>query len=51
MYQHDLSTKALDKRLANVVQECVSLVGVDVNTASVDVLRHVAGTVSCARLA
>ena len=45
MYQHDLSTKLLDARLASVVQECVSLVGIDVNTASVHALRHVAGMV------
>lgn len=34
MYQHDLPKKQLEQALDEVVIECVSFVGVDLNTAS-----------------
>ncbi|XP_075216593.1 S1 RNA-binding domain-containing protein 1 [Lycorma delicatula] len=43
MYQHDVSEKQLSSTLDEVVSECVSFVGVDINTASHTVLRRVAG--------
>lgn len=43
MYQHDVNDKLLSESLNEVVMECVSFVGVDINTASVALLRHVAG--------
>lgn len=43
MYQHDLNEKVLGETLDEVVMECVSFVGVDINTASKDILSHVAG--------
>lgn len=43
MYQHDLNERHLSESLNEVVMECVSFVGVDVNTTSVTLLRHVAG--------
>ncbi|KAH8243344.1 hypothetical protein KR032_006618 [Drosophila birchii] len=43
MYQHDVSEKTLTESLKDVVSECVSYVGVDLNTASLSVLKHIAG--------
>lgn len=43
MYQHDLPDSKLKSILNEVVQECVSFVGVDLNTASQYLLRRVAG--------
>lgn len=43
MYQHDLNEKALKKTLDEVIIECVSFVGVDLNIASFSLLKHVAG--------
>ncbi|XP_059488689.1 S1 RNA-binding domain-containing protein 1-like isoform X2 [Neocloeon triangulifer] len=43
MYQHDLPESKLKLTLDEVVQECVSFVGVDVNTASLYLLQRVAG--------
>ncbi|XP_044269580.1 S1 RNA-binding domain-containing protein 1 isoform X2 [Tribolium madens] len=43
MYQHDIKKKQLGEALNDVVSECVSFVGVDLNTASRCLLRHVAG--------
>ncbi|MGL4943301.1 MAG: helix-hairpin-helix domain-containing protein [Thermoguttaceae bacterium] len=43
MYQHDVKPKALKGALAEVVESCVNYVGVDLNTASVEILRYVAG--------
>jgi len=43
MYQHDVDQKALANALAIVVESVVNQVGVDVNTASASLLRHVAG--------
>ena len=42
-YQHDLPEKRLDESLAGVVEDCVNAVGVDLNTASPSLLRHVSG--------
>ncbi|MBR4309175.1 MAG: RNA-binding transcriptional accessory protein [Oscillospiraceae bacterium] len=42
-YQHDLPEKRLDESLAGVVEDCVNAVGVDLNTASASLLRHVSG--------
>ena len=43
MYQHDLSPKDLEKHLDNVVSIVVSDIGVDVNNASMSLLRRVSG--------
>lgn len=43
MYQHDVNEKTLKKTLDEVISECVSFVGVDLNVASLSLLRHVAG--------
>ncbi len=42
-YQHDLSKQRLDQVLNGVLEDCVNNVGVDLNTASVSLLSHVAG--------
>ncbi|MFJ5214509.1 Tex family protein [Streptomyces sp. NPDC088354] len=42
-YQHDLSELKLSRSLDAVVEDCVNGVGVDVNTASVPLLRRVSG--------
>lgn len=42
-YQHDLSKTKLKTELDRTVTTCVNLVGVDVNTASVSLLQHIAG--------
>jgi uncharacterized protein len=43
LYQHDVNPKHLRESLEAVVESCVNQVGVDLNTASVPLLRHVAG--------
>jgi len=43
MYQHDLNQRLLSDTLESVVETVVNRVGVDVNTASVALLTHVAG--------
>src|SRR5262249_37621573 len=43
LYQHDIDPKQLKESLDGVVESCVNQVGVDLNTASVPLLRHVAG--------
>lgn len=43
MYQHDLNKKTLENTLNEVISECVSFVGVDLNTASLTLLKRVAG--------
>ncbi len=43
LYQHDVGKKDLKDTLEGVVESCVNQVGVDVNTASVPLLRYVAG--------
>ncbi|KOO40354.1 Tex family protein [Priestia koreensis] len=42
-YQHDVSQKQLNESLGFVVETVVNQVGVNVNTASVSLLQHVAG--------
>jgi protein Tex len=42
-YQHDVNPSRLLQRLHDVVEDCVNLVGVDVNTASVSLLTYVSG--------
>ena len=43
LYQHDVNQTELGDELDAVVEDCVNLVGVDVNTASVPLLKHVSG--------
>ena len=43
LYQHDARAKHLNDTLDDVVQSCVSFVGVDLNTASAPLLRYVSG--------
>lgn len=43
MYQHDVNQQQLSVKLSEVVESVVNNVGVDVNTASVALLTHVAG--------
>ncbi|KAK6047613.1 S1 RNA binding domain protein [Cooperia oncophora] len=43
MYQHSVNTKRLSEALELVVRECVSMRGVDVNVASVQLLEKVCG--------
>ena len=42
-YQHDVDQTLLNKRLEQTVESCVNMVGVNVNTASAELLRHVSG--------
>lgn len=42
-YQHDVNQPQLKKSLEAVVESCVNAVGVDVNTASANLLAHVSG--------
>jgi protein Tex len=43
LYQHDINSKQLKESLESVISSCVNFVGVDLNTASVPLLRHVSG--------
>ncbi len=43
LYQHDLSARRLKESLEAVMESCVNQVGVDLNTASVPLLRMVSG--------
>jgi competence ComEA-like helix-hairpin-helix protein len=43
LYQHDLGQKRLKESLDSVIESCVNHVGVDLNTASVPLLRHISG--------
>jgi uncharacterized protein len=43
LYQHDVKAKHLRTSLDDVVESCVSFVGVDVNSASPALLRYVSG--------
>jgi protein Tex len=43
LYQHDVDQRALAAALDRVVVSCVNFAGVDVNMASAQALRHVAG--------
>ena len=42
-YQHDVDQGLLKQRLTDVVESCVNAVGVELNTASVELLAHVSG--------
>ena len=42
-YQHDLDQKRLGEVLEGVVEDCVNTVGVNLNTASVSLLKYVSG--------
>lgn len=42
-YQHDMNEKRLDSTLSGVLEDCVNSVGVDLNTASVSLLKFVSG--------
>lgn len=42
-YQHDVDQSALKRKLDDVVESCVNLVGVDVNTASKEILTYISG--------
>lgn len=42
-YQHDVNQTELKTRLSQVVESCVNSVGVELNSASVELLTHVAG--------
>jgi uncharacterized protein len=42
-YQHDVNQTRLARTLNNIVEDCVNLVGVDVNTASPALLEQVSG--------
>ncbi len=46
LYQHDVNQKNLDEALTHVVESAVNSVGVDLNTASVSLLRYVSGLTS-----
>jgi uncharacterized protein len=43
MYQHDLSEKELNEKLHSTIVDAVAMVGVDVNTCSMQVLQKVPG--------
>jgi protein Tex len=43
LYQHDIHPRRLKDSLEAVIESCVNYVGVDLNTASVPLLRHVSG--------
>lgn len=42
-YQHDVNQTKLEKSLESVVESCVNFVGVDLNTASVELLSYISG--------
>lgn len=42
-YQHDMNQKRLSEALGGVVEGCVNQVGIDLNTASVSLLKYVSG--------
>jgi protein Tex len=42
-YQHDVDQRMLRRKLEETVQSCVNYVGVDLNTASTELLKFVAG--------
>ncbi|RKD32346.1 Tex family protein [Thermohalobacter berrensis] len=45
-YQHDINQGELDEALKGVVEDCVNSVGVDLNTASVSLLKYISGITS-----
>ncbi|MCK4306337.1 MAG: RNA-binding transcriptional accessory protein, partial [Candidatus Eisenbacteria sp.] len=42
-YQHDVDQKAIKRSLDDIVMSCVNAIGVDVNTASIQLLAYVSG--------
>lgn len=42
-YQHDVDQKLLKQKLEETIESCVNYVGVDLNTASKELLTHVSG--------
>jgi uncharacterized protein len=42
-YQHDVDQSALKAALDDVVTSCVNMVGVDINSASIQLLTYVSG--------
>ncbi|MCU0534942.1 MAG: RNA-binding transcriptional accessory protein [Hydrococcus sp. Prado102] len=42
-YQHDVEQKLLKQKLAETIESCVNYVGVDINTASKELLTYVSG--------
>ncbi|MBR0534903.1 MAG: RNA-binding transcriptional accessory protein [Clostridia bacterium] len=42
-YQHDVPPAQLNESLTGVVEDCVNAVGVDINTASVSLLKYISG--------
>jgi len=42
-YQHDVDQRKLKRSLAAAVESCVNRVGVDLNSASIDLLKYVSG--------
>jgi uncharacterized protein len=42
-YQHDVNQKELGATLSNVIESAVNHVGVELNTASIELLKHVSG--------
>ncbi|MBI2376697.1 MAG: RNA-binding transcriptional accessory protein [Deltaproteobacteria bacterium] len=42
-YQHDVAPALLERKLGEVVESCVNRVGVELNTASAQLLAHVSG--------
>src|SRR5262249_59221764 len=43
LYQHDVKAKHLKESLEGVIESCVNYVGVELNSASAPLLRHVSG--------
>lgn len=43
LYQHDINQTSLSKKLDDVVESCVNEVGVNLNTASAELLTHISG--------
>lgn len=43
LYQHDVNQKELTKQLGEVVESCVNYVGVELNSSSAALLKHVSG--------
>ena len=46
LYQHDVNQRQLMQSLGQVVESCVNSVGVNLNTASASLLRHISGLTS-----
>lgn len=46
LYQHDVNQRQLMKSLGQVVESCVNSVGVNLNTASASLLKHISGLTS-----